>query len=116
MSKRQAAWWFWAVGSTLIALSWFDVVSYEVGWFGFAIGMLGSILGWGIMPPPSENNPPPSAQSDDLEAKSRANEIPQAANRVVSCVRCRVRASDPVVGAKLRIFGWRGGSIFICDG
>jgi hypothetical protein len=69
MSRRQTAWWFWAVGSTLIALSWFHVVSYEIGWFGFVIGMIGSVMGWGVMPPPSEDNSPPTPQSPDVDAE-----------------------------------------------
>jgi hypothetical protein len=27
------------------------VVGYKIGWCGFAIGIFGSILGWGIRPP-----------------------------------------------------------------
>jgi hypothetical protein len=51
MNRHQVSWWLWAVGTVLIALSWFDVVSSKVGWCGFGIGMLGSVLGWGLRPP-----------------------------------------------------------------
>jgi hypothetical protein len=40
MNRNQIAWWFWAVGSVMIVLSWFDVVSTTVGWCGFGIGPL----------------------------------------------------------------------------
>ena len=55
MRRRQMAWYLWAIGSALIVLSWFDVVSYQVGWFGFVIGMFGSVMGWGLMPPSDPN-------------------------------------------------------------
>jgi hypothetical protein len=51
MSRNQIAWWLWAAGSILIALSWFNVVSTSIGWLGFGIGMFGSVLSWGLRPP-----------------------------------------------------------------
>jgi hypothetical protein len=51
MKRNKIAWYCWAVGTVLIALSWFGVVSYKIGWCGFAIGMFGGVLGWGIRPP-----------------------------------------------------------------
>ena len=51
MDRRQIAWWLWAIGTILIGLSWFDVVTPTVGWCGFAIGMIGSVMGWGLRPP-----------------------------------------------------------------
>lgn len=53
MSKQQISWWLWAVGTVLIVLSWFEVVDTTIGWCGFAIGMVGSVLGWGLRPPQS---------------------------------------------------------------
>jgi hypothetical protein len=53
MRRNQVAWWLWAVGFVLIALSWFGVVSLKVGWIGFAIGAFASVLSWGIRPPRS---------------------------------------------------------------
>jgi hypothetical protein len=53
MKRNQIAWWLWAVGTVLIVLSWFEVVSTAIGWCGFAIGMLGSVMGWGLRPPSS---------------------------------------------------------------
>jgi hypothetical protein len=57
MRKRQLAWWLWVVGTVLIVLSWFQIVTPQVGWVGFAIGMCGSVLGWGIRPPRSTRPP-----------------------------------------------------------
>ena len=57
MKRNKIAWWLWAIGTVLIALSWFDVVSVAVGWCGFAIGMTGSVMGWGIRPPQSQKQP-----------------------------------------------------------
>lgn len=51
MRSNQIAWYLWAVGSVLILLSWFGIVSYLVGWIGFVIGMAGSALSWGLRPP-----------------------------------------------------------------
>ena len=49
--RHQIAWYLWAIGSVLIVLSWFNIVSTGIGWIGFAIGMVGSVLGWGLRPP-----------------------------------------------------------------
>jgi len=57
MKRNQIAWWLWAVGTVLIVLSWTDVVSTTVGWFGFAIGLTGSVLGWGLRPPSGDSRP-----------------------------------------------------------
>jgi hypothetical protein len=51
LDRKQAAWWLWAIGTILIVLSWIDVVTPTVGWCGFAIGMAGSVMGWGLRPP-----------------------------------------------------------------
>jgi hypothetical protein len=59
MKRNQIAWCFWAVGTVLIALSWFQVVSTAIGWCGFGIGMAGSIMGWGVRPPKSDTRPEP---------------------------------------------------------
>jgi hypothetical protein len=57
MARFQVAWWMWAVGTVLIVLSWFDVVSHGVGWCGFGIGLFGSVLGWGLQPPSGKQGP-----------------------------------------------------------
>lgn len=63
MSKHQVAWWLWAAGTVLIVLSWIDVVAPELGWLGFAVGLAGSVLGWGIRPPtaPAKQGDPRSS-------------------------------------------------------
>jgi len=53
VTRQQVAWSFWAVGTVLIVLSWFKVVAAQVGWIGFGIGMVGSVMGWGLTPPKS---------------------------------------------------------------
>jgi hypothetical protein len=53
MRKKQLAWWLWAAGTALIVLSWFSVVTPQVGWGGFAISVCGSMLSWGLRPPRS---------------------------------------------------------------
>jgi len=57
MKRNQIAWWLWAAGTVLIVLSWMKVVSTTVGWCGFVIGFVGSIISWGLRPPPSEAQP-----------------------------------------------------------
>ncbi|MCW1916550.1 hypothetical protein OJ996_23385 [Luteolibacter sp. GHJ8] len=69
MNRNQISWWLWAIGTVLIALSWFDVVSGTVGWCGFGIGMIGSVLGWGVVPP--RGNPPPEGPEADGREKER---------------------------------------------
>lgn len=39
----------------LVALSWFDIVNQTVGWCGFGIGALGSVISWGVRPPSSRS-------------------------------------------------------------
>ena len=53
MNRNQIAWCLWAVGTVLVALSWFGVVSTAVGWCGFGLGLVGSIISWGFSPPSS---------------------------------------------------------------
>jgi hypothetical protein len=68
MKRNKIAWWFWAVGTVLIVLSWFAVVSTTVGWCGFAIGMVGSVMGWGLRPPQNETKPaPPKPENKDSD-------------------------------------------------
>lgn len=68
MKLNKVAWYFWAVGTVLIALSWFDVVSNTVGWCGFALGMFGSVLGWGVRPP-QVDAAKPEAPKPEVEKK-----------------------------------------------
>ncbi len=66
MKRNQIAWWLWAVGTVLIALSWFDVVSTTIGWCGFGIGMIGSAMSWGLRPPTGNPQPvPPAVEKKD---------------------------------------------------
>ena len=73
MTRNQISWWLWATGTVLIVLSWFDVVSAEIGWCGFAIGMAGSALSWGLLltrhtSPPAEK--PPQAKEEEKNPAS----------------------------------------------
>ena len=54
MKRNQIAWWLWAIGTVLIVLSWVDVVSTNIGWCGFALGLVGSVISWGLRPPRAE--------------------------------------------------------------
>ena len=51
MKRNQIAWYMWAIGTILVVLSWFDVVSPNVGWCGFAVALVGSVISWGLRPP-----------------------------------------------------------------
>jgi len=53
MKRNQIAWWLWAIGTVLVVLSWMGIVSVTVGWGGFAIGLVGSAISWGLRPPSS---------------------------------------------------------------
>ena len=67
MNRQQIAWWLWAVGTVLIVMSWFDRVSPNVAWCGFAIGLFGSALGWGLRPPRNDQKPQKPAPREDAE-------------------------------------------------
>lgn len=51
MKRNQIAWWLWAIGTVLVVLNWLGVVNSIVGWIGFAIGLVGSVIAWGVRPP-----------------------------------------------------------------
>ena len=44
MRREYIPYWIWAIGTVLIALSWFGLVSGGVGWGGFAAALIGSIM------------------------------------------------------------------------
>ena len=46
MNLQKISWALWIVGVILILLSWTETVSKPVGWAGFGVAALGSILGW----------------------------------------------------------------------
>jgi len=66
MRRQQVAWWLWAVGTVIIVLSWVGDVSPTIGWCGFLLGLVGSVLGWGLRPP--------HARAEGAQAKGRKNE------------------------------------------
>jgi hypothetical protein len=51
MTKNRFAWWLWAVATTLILLSWIGAVPLVIGWVAFGLGILASIMSWGLRPP-----------------------------------------------------------------
>jgi len=51
MKRNQIAWYLWAIGTLLVVLSWVGVVSPTIGWCGFAIGLVGTVISWGLRPP-----------------------------------------------------------------
>jgi len=67
MKRNKIAWYLWAVGTVLIVLSWFQIVSTTVGWCGFFIGLIGSAMSWGLRPP--RDNVPPQPPKADTEKK-----------------------------------------------
>ena len=75
MTRNQFAWWLWAIGTLLIVLSWFGIVSYNVGWGGFAIALVGSVISWGLRPPPAERpaEPPEFEKKDDWRSEKNSD-------------------------------------------
>jgi hypothetical protein len=67
MQRQQIAWYLWLIGCVLVVLSWIDVVSYKVGWCGFFIGLVGSVISWGLAPPKGTAAEQP-AEEDDLDS------------------------------------------------
>lgn len=51
MKRNQIAWYLWAIGTVLVVMSWTGGVPVSVGWFGFALGLVGSAISWGLRPP-----------------------------------------------------------------
>jgi len=47
MNRQQISWGLYAVGTVLIVLSWFDVVSTTIGWCGFGIAIVGNVISGG---------------------------------------------------------------------
>jgi hypothetical protein len=69
MATQKVSWGFWTAGTLVIVLSWFRVVSHEVGWIGFGVALLGSVLSWFGPKPRAQPAPggPPSRDVADLE-------------------------------------------------
>ncbi|HEV8134527.1 MAG TPA: hypothetical protein VGP85_07620 [Pyrinomonadaceae bacterium] len=51
MKRNKIAWGLWGVGTFLVVLSWVGVVSYTIGWCGFVLALLGSVISWLLRPP-----------------------------------------------------------------
>ena len=69
MERNQIAWWLWAIGTVLIVMSWFDIVSTSIGWFGFAVALVGSVISWGLRPPRAERPAEPPPEPPEFEKK-----------------------------------------------
>lgn len=57
MKLRQVAWIFWLAGTALIGASWTGAVTHTVGWTGFGIALLGTLLSMGGGSQPSPEDP-----------------------------------------------------------
>ena len=44
VTRRKTAWWLWILGTAIIVASWIGMVSFAVGWCGFAVALIGTIL------------------------------------------------------------------------
>jgi hypothetical protein len=59
-------WALWIVGTILIAASWADLVTPTLGWVGFGIALVGSLLSFGAQRPPQQSWPnPPEVGVED---------------------------------------------------
>lgn len=67
ISPSVAAWLFWIIGTILIVSSWYGLVRIELGWFGFAVALLGSVLGHLV-------NVPESSEGEALDDADQAPE------------------------------------------
>lgn len=43
---QKLSWALWLVGTAIIVLSWFQSISPTLGWVGFGLALLGSLLSW----------------------------------------------------------------------
>jgi len=46
MNKRQICWALWIVGTAIIVASWANIVTPTVGWGGFVIALVGTVLNY----------------------------------------------------------------------
>ena len=44
MTFDRAVWGIWWIGTILVVLSWFDIVSTTLGWTGFAAALASSVV------------------------------------------------------------------------
>lgn len=54
----------WIVGTAIVLASWVDVVTPQVGWIGFAIGMVGYVLSKAA---PESTTQPPKTQEEPAD-------------------------------------------------
>ena len=59
-------------------LSWFNVVTPTIGWCGFGLAMIGSVMGWGLSPP---------------KADTKSQEMMQLIDRRIAVLRVMDRAA-----------------------
>jgi len=63
----RACWALWVCGTALIVLSWVDVVPVTIGWVGFGVAVVGTLLsfaaqGGARQPPPRVQDQPPNQE------------------------------------------------------
>lgn len=59
----------WIAGTAVIVLSWMHVVPNKVGWIGFGIAMLGTLLGYCRKSPPAAAPTPAAPASPSVAAQ-----------------------------------------------
>ena len=72
MKQSQVAYWLWSVGTVLIVLSWFGLVSPSVGWGGFVAALVGSVISFVR---PTKNNKASSERDQALEKLRQRQEL-----------------------------------------
>jgi hypothetical protein len=59
-------WAIWIGGTILIVASWADIVSPTIGWVGFGVALLGTLLSFGAQKRPHRLRPePPEVGHED---------------------------------------------------
>jgi hypothetical protein len=61
IDRRKVAWALWIPGTVLVIGSWVDVVPVTIGWIGFGVAIVGTLIstaGPTRPPAPRDDRPP----------------------------------------------------------
>jgi hypothetical protein len=62
----KIAWYLWLIGTAIVVASWLDLVEPRVGWVGWCVALVGTILSVGGSRAPAEPPPAPAAGPEPL--------------------------------------------------
>ena len=66
MNLYRLGFMLWIPGTILIVLSWMHIVSYQIGWIGFVISLIGAAISWTPGLKAKSQKPPNQSPEDEL--------------------------------------------------